>query len=106
MNTKTCTHCHQTKPIEDFSKGRGDCKPCAAKKARDKRILDPESRIKFIIGRLDEETKQQLVHDLLESNTVYAISKKYGIPNTTLCLWVRSGKLGDEVVNRYRELLT
>lgn len=25
---KTCNECHVKKPVEDFSKGRGKCKPC------------------------------------------------------------------------------
>lgn len=36
LNTKECSTCHEVKPVEDFSKNAGKCKPCRAQYQRER----------------------------------------------------------------------
>ena len=50
MKTKTCSCCHQPKPLSEFGKNRQTpdglmyyCRPCASDKQRQFRVTNPES---------------------------------------------------------------
>lgn len=43
-DTKQCTRCGQVKPLEDFYKNQGRCKPCFAAAAKERQASDPKRR--------------------------------------------------------------
>jgi len=97
-----CTGCNKPKPVDQFYKGNiyGQCIVC--RRGREDHI--PRSRGGF--SNLPEKTQEGIrkrlakLREWIESNgtrgrryTFAYIARKYGILESTLHIWVRSGKI-------------